>query len=334
MFVGPAQLAAGDVYRDVPSALRIQFWWESIRSSPALYLLALGGLGTAAASWSRAKHHRALLGYGTALIVLYAAHRQPWPYYIATLAPTLAVLSVLAADRLMSADPTAPFRRAALLVVLVLGLLPLLDVPENLSWTNDHQASTIRRMALLMEPDDRYLAGVHLLPRGAQAPPELVWLDRRATARIAEQSPAEISALAETLRETPLKLFVHTAQISELPLDLQNTLLSDYLMFEPYLYMYAPTLLPGASPKTLHFTGRYLLEARAGATARIGAAEVNAGDVIDLEAGRLSIEVEGPARLRFLPASPPAGPRERPPLPFFSRSVFGTLTTWADAPAG
>ncbi len=158
------------------------FYLSTLRQNPLFYALAFAGWGWAAARWWRGPRDRntavALVAVAASLLGA-LAYSQPWPYFLATVVPGLAVFwggLCGAVHRALVRERVGAVHVAAVALLLVVGVARPADrVRYNLSMDNTYQVLVIDRLREVTAPGERVLDGVGLrLDQGAD---ELLWLD-------------------------------------------------------------------------------------------------------------------------------------------------------------
>ena len=143
-----------------------------MRQNPVFIGLALAGLSWTAFQWWRGEERtveRLMVMVAVATyLVMVLGYSQPWPYFLATAVPGLAVfwggLCGAVHRRLTDEQPTSMWV-AALALLLVMGFARPVDrVRFNLSMSNSYQVAIIDRLHDVVGPGDAYFDGVGMAP--------------------------------------------------------------------------------------------------------------------------------------------------------------------------
>jgi hypothetical protein len=186
---------------------------------------------------------------------------------------------------------------AATLMIVFGALLPLISrLPVTLARNSAYQQSNFRLADAILQPGDRYLAGVPILYRREQAlPQQFNSLDRVERARLAAMSPGEMLSVIRQLNAVPTKLLILNYRMIGLP-----RLLDLYLSvtFEPYwgsVFIYSPKIGPGQF--NLPFDGNYLVKS----ATPVSIDGVPVQGIVRLGRGSHIAAVSSPFRLSFRP---------------------------------
>ena len=303
-FFAHGQIAFGDLYRGI----RRTFWLQTLERNPAFWALAaLALIVLVRQAWRDPRDPRRpalLAAYGATLLSLGVWHRQPWPYFFVLLVPTVFVLHAALFDLVAPAwTKLSPGRRWAaglLLAFFALGW-PLARLPVNLGRDASAQAATVRLGEALLPEGESYLAGLDLLWRRVQSPPELAWLDQVRLRALRRASATEIAAIREALERRPPRLLIANARLQSLPRPLLASLGRRYQPLHGNLLGYAPLVEPPGAGIDWPLAGRFRVERASPGSVRIGGREVGEGEELELRPGLLAIETEVPIRLIWRP---------------------------------
>ncbi len=163
-----------------------QFYWAAIRQNPQFCGVAITGLVLAWAGlwrWRADPDRRrdvllvlvAVSAYLPAMLV----YPHPWPYFLATAVPGLAVgwgLLTGSIHRQLRVGGSTPLWAGAIAVLVVMGLLRPADrIRRNLEMDNGYQVAVMDRLAEVLGPGDTYFDGVGMAPSLARTTDD--WLD-------------------------------------------------------------------------------------------------------------------------------------------------------------
>jgi hypothetical protein len=248
MFVSATQLAMTDVY-------------QTLGRNPFFYLLVLVSIISLgfAAFRQRRPFEALLFGYGAAMALQAASHRQPWPYFFVVVLPVGLVLNADLFDRVMASD-LWQVRKMTLVTLYAIGglLLPLSRLAATLQRDNAFQRRTVEVAEQLVGPADRYFAGVDILFRRQQTLDEVAWIDRVTATRLLTMPPAGMLSLIRRFDALPTKLLIYNYRIAYLPPLLHVYLVSQYEHAWGNIFVYSPLVRSGAF--TLKFDGSYRVE--------------------------------------------------------------------------
>jgi hypothetical protein len=303
-FFAHGQIAFGDLYRGI----RRLFWLQTLERNPAFWALAaLALVVLARQAWQHPRDARRpvlLAGYGATMLLLGVWHRQPWPYFFVLLVPTVFVLHAACFDLVAPAwTRLPPGRRWAaglLLAFFALGW-PLARLPVNLGRDASVQAATVRLGEALLPEGESYLAGLDLLWRRVQSPPELAWLDQVRLRALRRANATEIAAVREAIERRPPRLLIANARLQSLPRPLLASLGRRYQPLHGNLLGYAPLIESPGAALDWPLAGRFRVERASPGSVRIAEREIGEREVLELQPGRLSIETEVPIRLVWEP---------------------------------
>ncbi len=291
------------------------YWWQTVFRNPWFYGAALAsaivvawGCGRARRSlsnvetsvprsvgeqpWSRC----VLLIYTLVVSALCAWHKQPWPYFFVLLLPTLAVLIVAGADRVLAWRLPLSSRVGrvlyAFIAVLVLSLgcaWPLGRVPRVIERDSTFQRRTLAAAYALLGDAGSYFAGTQLLYDrrhvGASS-----WLDKRRLAQIA----ADPELLLGPLVADPPRLLIYTYRLRALPEAVRSWLDTRYVNVAGNLFSRSLRLGPGQSRVEIPYDSDY--KVIAGELSTEGRV-YGTGEVLRLSAGQISVLSDRGAQL-------------------------------------
>jgi hypothetical protein len=163
-----------------------QFYWAALRQNPLFCGVAVTGLALGwAGLWrwrgegERRRDVLLVLAAITAYLPAMWVYPQPWPYFLATAAPGLALawgLLAGAVHRQLRIGGTAPLWAGAVAVLVVAGLLRPADrVRRNLEMDNGYQVAVMDRLGEVLGPGDTYFDGVGIAPNLPRTTDD--WLD-------------------------------------------------------------------------------------------------------------------------------------------------------------
>ncbi|MCB9708457.1 MAG: hypothetical protein H6714_06715 [Myxococcales bacterium] len=235
------------------------FWVRSWSRNPLFYLLSVLSLGRLFALRD-AQHgdfkNLRLLAYGVTMLVVCMWHKQPWPYFLVILLPTLSLLIV----DLLSAEIDARGRLSLPLMaaIVVFGVvLPLQRVPVVLARDNNYQRYNVELASALLDKGDTYFAGVAMIASHEQQPPELAWLDHPRGTTIKGWPRDRQRALIERMEAHPPKLLIRNNRFKRLPKLLKKYLADHYKHFYGSVFTYRVLLQEGATDFNIPFKGHY-----------------------------------------------------------------------------
>lgn len=217
-----------------PYATLWKYWRQTIERGPYFYAAAMLGIGLAFGAALRSGRYRDWVTWTFAgsVVALCLWHRQPWPYFFVLLIPFLWIPLAFFFEALP--------RRGVLFWLLYLGVglaYPLARVPEVLAFDQTHQRHAVALAERLLDPDERYLAGVNAILTRQQAPAELTWLDKAGIARL---KGAKGRQALEDLRAEPPKLVLWNYRLAALPFAIRRHLLTNYERLSGVVRIYAP----------------------------------------------------------------------------------------------
>ncbi len=143
-----------------------------LRQNPVFLGLALAGLAWTAVQWWRGEQRTVERLMVMAAVATYTvavlSYSQPWPYFLATAVPGLAVfwggLCGAVHSRLTDEKPTSVWVAALALLVVMGFARPADRVRFNLSMGNQYQVAIIDRLHNVVGPHDAYFDGVGMAP--------------------------------------------------------------------------------------------------------------------------------------------------------------------------
>ncbi len=197
------------------------FWWSTLRHNPVFFAVAGTGLGLAAhRAWRAARPDDTLVVLAVTAAYLLAAltYPQPWPYFIATTIPLLALFwgSLCGAihQRLAEERPSVLWAGGIAVLVAVGFVRPLDRVRHDLAMGNDYQIAVMDRVAEVLGPADTYFDGVGMAPACERT--VTIWLDAPTLAGY-RRDPAATDALIQALAEAPTGALVINERLDGLP---------------------------------------------------------------------------------------------------------------------
>lgn len=217
-----------------PYATLWKFWRQTLERNPYFYAASGLGIGVALDSALRTRRERDWYVWTYAGTVLVAClwHKQPWPYFFVLLIPFLWGPLAVLFERLE--------RRTLLFWLLFLGLglgYPLQRAPTVLAFSSAHQRHAVNVAEHLLGPNERYLAGVHVLHTREQTPAMLAWLDKSTLERV---KAGRVERALDSLRADPPKLLLWNYRLDSLPPQLRRYLLHNYEGLSGAVRVYAP----------------------------------------------------------------------------------------------
>jgi hypothetical protein len=286
------QIATTNIY-----SIRGLFWFQTAARNPLFCALAATGLILLFRRWLAPKEDdplAILAPYILALSLLAAWHKQPWPYFIAMIAPPFFMVIAVALAELWQ------WRRATILFAIVGAAIPLARLGVTLQRDSAYQRATFNTAQALLAPNETYLDGTNMIYTRDQAAPEFVWLDWVHMEALRGTPPAQLMPLIGRIDAARPKLMLLTYRTAALP---PTLLMYAHTQFAPLwgnILYYAPVIAQPAFD--LHFDGTYLAEG----PARIDDIAVTGGTRLTLRRGRHTLTAAQPVRLRLLP--PPTVP--------------------------
>jgi hypothetical protein len=259
MFASAVQVAMTDVYHD----LRWHYWQQTLGRNPFFYLLVLVSIvSLGAAAFRRRGAFEALLcGYGAAMALQAASHRQPWPYFFVVVLPVGLVLNADLFDRVMASDLWRTRKTILVTLYAVGGLaLPLSRLAATLQRDNAFQRRTVEVAEQLVGPADRYFAGIDILFRREQTLEEVAGIDRVVVIKLLALPSEELSKLISRFDARPTKLLIYNYRVAYLPPKFQLYLVSQFEQTWGNIFAYSPVIPSG--PFALKFGGSYRVEGR------------------------------------------------------------------------
>lgn len=252
LLAGPGRVLGGmfphalDVAMRDPYMRRWWMWLQSGLQNPVFWGMCVVGI---VSGFGRRCATRGAAAFATTLLGLSLAHRQPWSYFIASLAPALAVAVAIGIDAMLGA---ARGRRLAMGVLsaayVILGLfLPLSFAPTLLTRSNAHQRDVIRSANGLLGTRGSYLAGVHLIRFHPHQPPSLGWLDAGRLGRLHAGGEAIVESYLDSLRSSPPDLVIDNYRVRQLPCSIRLELDRRYVAVGEGLYALRSTAEPKAA---------------------------------------------------------------------------------------
>ena len=287
------RIALGHTYSNMSN-----YWMQTLKQNPLIYVVAAVAVLTGVALWMRERGFNAVsvtIPFAAAQFALAAWHHEPFPYFFATLAPSLLAVNAIGIDRFLSMrkQRTVTVAAAALFAVFGIGL-PLLNVARAQQHTNDYQHAIVNAAGQLLGPHDGYIDGVQMILDRRQPITDLAWIDLEQIRHLYSLSPAELTTLIHQIDAAQPKLLIWNYRMLALPPPLRSALEDRFLLLYGSIAIYAPTLRPG--PFAIPFDGDYELRS----AAIIDGRTIEAHSVVPLRKGAHVLEGNS-TRLRLLP---------------------------------
>jgi hypothetical protein len=246
-----------------------------------------------------------LFFYAVTVTGMLLSVRQPWWYMFVLLVPTAFVLLADLFSRKLDTDPVFT-RPVALACYLVLGVfLPLTRVPVVARDDLGYQRQTVELAHALLQPGDRYFAGLPILYRSAAHETAVGSIDPYSANPIDQRSAAQHTALVERFRVEPIRFVVYTPVIdSATPEVIRKHVQRNYAPLWSNIWIYAPQFPAGDSQVNLLFAGSYTLETErpADSPVQIDGKTCPEGGTLSLERGRHTIASPVRVRLKLQPS--------------------------------
>jgi hypothetical protein len=199
------------------------FWWSALRQNPVFFAVALTGLGLVVRrTWrdrgSRRDDTLVVLAVTLAYLLAALAYPQPWPYFIATVIPLLALYwgdLCGAIHRRLLRDREVVVLAGCVAVLAAVGLLRPLDrVRHDHSMRNDYQIAVMDRVGEVLGPRDSYFDGVGMAPACDREVD--LWLDAPSLSGF-RQDPEATEALIQALTEARTGALIVNERLDGLP---------------------------------------------------------------------------------------------------------------------
>jgi hypothetical protein len=307
-FLWAAQVAGMTEYSDI----RLHYWVQTLARNPfyyGLYIVAITSLGYRGLQ-KREADENLIAAYGATIALQAAVHQQPWPYFFVVVLPVALVVHARFIDRFLRSALWLEHRHAFLFLCLMGGiLLPLSRLSVTLRRDSALQKRNAQIAECILQPSDRYLAGVDILFRNRQSVDELLWIDRNVLRGLYNLSPAATTELIRRIHATPTKLFLYNYRMALLPPPLRLYLQTQFEHLWGNIFIYAPRIAPGVFD--LKFDGLYVVETPIAIDGRI----VTSRTAIRLTRGVHRYDGTRVARLKLQPPCVP--PNAMPSGEFF-----------------
>lgn len=301
---GHTTIAFANLYPEI-----FRYWHQTAARNPLFWMLvviALLRLGFDQCASTGRRDNRYVFAFGFLLFYLPLTlwHRQPWPYYLAMVAP-LMVMPLAALFELERPNFRAwlPLHRSiAIAIFVMLGLVvPGTRLATNMHDANSYQAETVRIAAHLLQPGETYVSGMNIIAGHEHAAADLSWLDNHHLRRIENLDDERKQAIADELRDSPMRLYLRTAKIGRhLPPPVWDYMQNHYEHRTHIIYLWSPSVSPGRSTVDTKFAGDYEVVAGNGANITIDGQRASPGDRVRLTGDTHTIETDTPLRLRLI----------------------------------
>lgn len=301
---GHTTIAFANLYPEI-----FRYWHQTAARNPLFWMLvviALLRLGFDQCGSRDRRELRFVFAFGFLLFYLPLTlwHRQPWPYYLAMVAPLMVMpLAALFELERPGFGCWLPLHRnLAIAIFVMLGLVvPAARLATNMRDANSYQAETVRIAAHLLQPGETYVSGMNIIAGHHHAAADLSWLDNHHLKRIKNLPDESKQAIADELRNSPMRLYLRTAKIGpHLPPPVWDYMTSHYEHRTHIIYLWSPSVSPGRSTADTKFAGDYEIVADNGANITIDGKTVTPGATVRLSGDTHIVETDTTLRLRLV----------------------------------
>ncbi len=241
----------------------------------------------------------------------------PFVYLLFCLMPILLMTTIISHLKL-GHGLVSLFRQLILIIMLFIGgIYPLAKFTlKTIEFNGDYQQAHVNVINHLLQDGSDYVAGIELIYNKTQRIAGLRQLVGPAIDYLASPSEklrpfmlaslyqdpnATSSSVITALKNSDVKFYVNTYRVAALPADIRQYLQSQYEHIWGSIYLYAPSMSAGIHEITLKFTGRYLIEAQAGAKINLAGQSYAKHAILFLQKGAYLSIANQDYRLKLLP---------------------------------
>jgi hypothetical protein len=280
------------------------FWLQTLLRNPLFYLYALWALAILLRR-GRAQNAQEtlLLFYSLTVAIIMVGIRQPWAYMFVLLVPTAFVLHADLFSRKLNEPESVLHRPVAWASFVVLGLLlPLSRVPVVARDDPGGQRQTLELAHALLQPGDRYFAGIQLLYRSEAHEKAVGMVDIFSFNPIDLRPTDQHLAMLERFKKEPIRFVLYTGIIDiSAPEVIRKHVQRNYAPLWANVWIYAPQFGPADSRGKLLFSGDYMIETETPGLVRIDGQTCASGQTIALQQGRHTIDSTVRFRVKLQP---------------------------------
>ena len=290
----------------------LSFWMAMLRQNAVFVAVSLASLGLAVVRcWQRRGDDDGEV-IAVTMVAAYTiaalSYPQTWPYFLATLAPGLALFWGSAcgdAHQQLQQTGSRALKTVAIAALVAVGFaLPADRIQRNMAIDNDYQIAVVDRLHQILGPEDSYFDGTGMaltLPRSDD-----IWLDVINQTAF-RQHPEAISPLIADLTDSQIGAVVLNERVDALPEEFQqfrrHYFVQDWgSVFVPGADLDTAVLQGYSTPFPVLTTGTYHVRGEADAWRHLHIdGEPFGGPVLRLKAGDHQISVlEDVGRVRVL----------------------------------